>query len=754
VTRTLADHDQTDPQPDDATGTPQAGAVEGLDRLRLLLAGAMGTMLVSYALLVPAAAAVILPAGGGMTLDGAFAAAIPLWLAAHQIPIVLEGQPLSVLPMLPTVVVFAVVAIGAGWAVRRLGGRFRTDAGAVLVATAGAHAAVAVLGSALLPRAAEVAVAPWSAMVGGGLVAGAAAAVGVLRSCGVPADWADRMPGWLWPALRGAAVALTGLALVGAVVLLAGLVLSAPDVAGAYHELAPDVGSGLGVTLLAMAYLPNAVVGGLSWALGPGIAVGTAGASPFAAYAGEPSTFPLLAAVPDATPPAWAAVVLVLPVAAGALAGLTCRRGAAPGERLPAAAAATAITAVAVGFLALLAGGRLAAGPFDPVRVPPELVTPAVLLWVGVPTLLVAVIRRRRDAEQDDHGAEADAEWGEAEDEEGPVDDPAGSPDDAVDPDHDDADREEVDRSVAEDDEGDGGRADSGRPDGGPADGGRDGHVRAEAGRVDAERAEAERPGAEPADGGRAGAERAQADRAGVDGAGAERAQADGAGVDGAGAERAQADGAGVDGAGVDGAGAEGAQAGRVGAGGAGAEGAQAGRVGAGGAGAERAETEPAETEGAGAGRAARGRSDGAPPGGSAETGPDDAAGTAERRGPGAGRTSGLRAPAGSESGDDGSGIEPAAPRRVRRRRAQPPDRDGRDRASAGRAGKLRWWARSPRPEEEAGDPGHADADAPAVPEQRGPRTVGELVALRAREAAERPAGAGPADASEGRGDA
>jgi hypothetical protein len=278
VTRTLADHDQTDPQPDDATGTPQAGAVEGLDRLRLLLAGAMGTMLVSYALLVPAAAAVILPAGGGMTLDGAFAAAIPLWLAAHQIPIVLEGQPLSVLPMLPTVVVFAVVAIGAGWAVRRLGGRFRTDAGAVLVA------------SALLPRAAEVAVAPWSAMVGGGLVAGAAAAVGVLRSCGVPADWADRMPGWLWPALRGAAVALTGLALVGAVVLLAGLVLSAPDVAGAYHELAPDVGSGLGVTLLAMAYLPNAVVGGLSWALGPGIAVGTAGASPFAAYAGEPSS--------------------------------------------------------------------------------------------------------------------------------------------------------------------------------------------------------------------------------------------------------------------------------------------------------------------------------------------------------------------------------------------------------------------------------------------------------------------------------
>ena len=149
----------------------------------------MGTVLASYALLVPAAAAVGWTAGDGLSFDGAFAAAIPLWLAAHQIPLVLAGQPFSVLPLLPTAVLFAVVALGAGWALRRLGGRFRHDGGPVLVGTAGAHAAVAVLGSALLPRAAEVAAQPWAAMVGAGLLAGSAALTGMLRSCGLPPEW-------------------------------------------------------------------------------------------------------------------------------------------------------------------------------------------------------------------------------------------------------------------------------------------------------------------------------------------------------------------------------------------------------------------------------------------------------------------------------------------------------------------------------------------------------------------------------------
>ncbi|OLT20448.1 hypothetical protein BJF78_35375 [Pseudonocardia sp. CNS-139] len=227
-------------------------------------------------------------------------------------------------------------------------------------------------------------------MVGGALVAGVGGTIGVLRFSGFPA-W--RFPDWAPAALRGTATALAGLAFVGALMLVTGLALAAPRVADAYAQLAPDVLSGVGVTVLALAYLPNALLAGVSWALGPGVAVGTAGSSPFVTHApDQPSSFPLLTAFPVAAPPVWALAVFVLPVAVGLLAGFALRRVA--GVHHFAAAVATALlTTLVVTTLAALAGGRLAAGPFDPVRLPVELVVPSVLLWVGVPVVLVALFR-------------------------------------------------------------------------------------------------------------------------------------------------------------------------------------------------------------------------------------------------------------------------------------------------------------------------------------------------------------------------
>ncbi|MBW0110788.1 hypothetical protein I4I84_18890, partial [Pseudonocardia sp. KRD-182] len=74
MTRTL---DAPDHEPGGSVVRPDA---DGFDRLRVLMAGAMGTVIVSYALLVPGAAAVVLTAGADVSLDSAFAAAIPLWL--------------------------------------------------------------------------------------------------------------------------------------------------------------------------------------------------------------------------------------------------------------------------------------------------------------------------------------------------------------------------------------------------------------------------------------------------------------------------------------------------------------------------------------------------------------------------------------------------------------------------------------------------------------------------------------------------
>lgn len=433
VSRTHPPRSRSVPATSDAPdlGEPQSDAPgrnpgDGLDRLRILLASAMGTVLVSYGVLLPAAALVVLTAGSGMSVDGVFATAIPLWLAAHQIPLTVVGAPLSVLPLLPTLVLVLVVAAGARWSVRRLGGRIRTDAGAVLAAQAGAHAAVAVLASALLPAAAPVSVAPWAAMVGAGVVAALAAGLGLLRQCGVPAEWRSRLPRWAPPALRGAAAGLLALVAAGAAVLAVGMVLRAGEVEASFAALAPGFGSSLGVFVLAVAYLPNAVVAGASWLLGPGVSVGVAAASPFTVAGGPRMPFPLLAAMPENPPPAWVLVVLLVPLAVGAVVGAACRRALADVPdlklRLRATAAAAALVALGVVVAALLAGGRLAAGQFDPVRLRPELLLPAVLLWVGGPALLVATFQRSVP------GAVAVAEepeFEEIEDEPEPSDEPA-----------------------------------------------------------------------------------------------------------------------------------------------------------------------------------------------------------------------------------------------------------------------------------------------------------------------------------------
>ena len=412
--------------PDASAAEPDGSEpFDGVARLRILFAAAMGTVLASYALLVPAAAAVVLTAGDGLSVDGAFAAGIPLWLAAHQIPLVLAGQPFGVLPLLPTAVLFAVVALGGGWALRRLGGRFRQDGGPVLASIAGAHAAVAVLGSALLPRAAEVAAQPWAAMVGAGLLAGTAALTGMWRSCGLPPEWTAQ-PAWLRAGVRGGALALAGLVAVAAVLLVVALVSGAPRMVAAYRVLAPGFGDGLGITLLALAYLPNAAVGALSWGVGAGFSVGATTVSPFGAVPGVPSSFPLLAALPTGVPPVWAPAVLVLPALVGVLVGVVGRRTLpVTAHRVRAAVVAGVLAATGATLLALLAGGRLAAGPYDPVRFPPELIAPATLLWIGGPAAVVALLRRPEEvaagygvervveAEED---AEEDAAEGYAED--------------------------------------------------------------------------------------------------------------------------------------------------------------------------------------------------------------------------------------------------------------------------------------------------------------------------------------------------
>jgi len=124
------------------------------------------------------------------------------------------------------------------------------------------------------------------------------------------------------------------------------------------------------LVLLQIGYVPNAVIWGMAFAIGPGFAfgAGTVVAPPGSAL-GQLPAVPLLAALPPgvhASMPAWLApLVLALPYLAGGTGGWLLIR-MAPTLSLEAAPlwgmACGAITGVLTGILAAFAGGPLGDG--------------------------------------------------------------------------------------------------------------------------------------------------------------------------------------------------------------------------------------------------------------------------------------------------------------------------------------------------------------------------------------------------------
>jgi hypothetical protein len=196
--------------------------------------------------------------------------------------------------------------------------------------------------------------------------------------------------------LRGglAAAGIAGLALItaSALMLLAGLMIAIDDVHDRVQAASPTLGAGVGITLLCLCYLPNALVAAVSWLAGPGLSIGPAAASPLFTAPGLLPPIPLLAAMPTARPPSWTMVVFTLPMLAGLLAGLRCRVvDEHPLCRLSAVAVASFTAAVGFGAGACLVSGRLAAGPFDPIDLRPLGLVVALLGWVGVPAAAVVL---------------------------------------------------------------------------------------------------------------------------------------------------------------------------------------------------------------------------------------------------------------------------------------------------------------------------------------------------------------------------
>lgn len=229
---------------------------------------------------------------------------------------------------------------------------------------------------------------------------------GVLRRCTevLPEPFVREV---LPVAARAAAAGVLVLIAGGALVVAAGLVWHGGAVHASFLQLTDAWSGRFAVLLLCLTLVPNAVIWGAAYALGPGVLLGAGQTVGPLGSAGGPllPAFPLLAALPEAgagTPLTWA--VAAVPVAAAVTVAwfVVAETADWPQGRVAyGVGVAALLCAVALACLAVAAGGALgvaALAEFGPVG---WLTGAAAAAWVGgvgVPVALCVRWWRGRDS--------------------------------------------------------------------------------------------------------------------------------------------------------------------------------------------------------------------------------------------------------------------------------------------------------------------------------------------------------------------
>lgn len=344
-------------------------------------------------------------AGG---LGGAARAGLAGWLLGHGVPLQTAAGPLGLAPL-------ALSALAA-WRLSRAGVHVTRAIGArgsrsirqaltVAVAVGIGYALLGALAAAVV-SADGLRVSPSRAGVTCAVVGALAALVGAVRTTGVSVLLADRCAPALRHGVRTGSVA--GLLLLGAGAGAAGLAVAtgggdAADMIGAYRT---GVAGQAGITLVSLAYAPNATVWSASYLLGPGFAMGTDTAVRTSEVSvGALPAVPLLAGLPRGPVDGVGVGLLAVPVLAGMAAGwLLARRllRAAADERtapgwpplLASAALAGPVAGLLLGVAAAISGGPLGGGRLAEIGPTPWLVGAVATLVVAAGALLGAATTR------------------------------------------------------------------------------------------------------------------------------------------------------------------------------------------------------------------------------------------------------------------------------------------------------------------------------------------------------------------------
>jgi hypothetical protein len=331
---------------------------------------------------------------------GALGAIASMWLGVHQVPILIGGRELGVMPLLPVLLMVwgtarttaRATATNTSWFVIRwvvasaLGGPLLIAA----ISLAVIHDAASVVTELQTPNALRA----FAAVL---VVHGSGAAVGVGARAGRRALTASGLPSWLGDSVRPAMAGV--LALLG----LSGAVTACSLIVhwATMHELYGITGSMFGqfsLTVLSVLYAPNVIVGTAAVTVGSSAHLGFATFSSFTVFGGDLPALPVLAAAP--TPPLepmWVAL-LIVGASSGVAVGQQCARRPLPlvaaTVKLLVAAAAAALMMVLLGYAG---GGRL--GNFGGVGVDQVTLGIGVFFWfatAGAITVAMAggILRR------------------------------------------------------------------------------------------------------------------------------------------------------------------------------------------------------------------------------------------------------------------------------------------------------------------------------------------------------------------------
>ena len=335
----------------------------------------------------------ITPASGAEA-GAAMRAGVAGFALANLMPISVAGTALTLPPLLLTGLIVAVLTSVA----RR--GRFlpqgrAQEALAVLVSAGTYGLIVAATTRGFGPPEAIPAGSVWTATA----LALCAVAVGTVgRESAWRSWWRDLAPSWVHTGARGGAVGLGVLIAGGGLALVVALVGHFASAVSVSALAAPNWTDGLGLALLGIVYVPNAVVAGAGYLTGVGFVVGPGTYSPFSSSIVELPAVPLLTATPDHPGVSWVGIAFMLvPLLAGGLIGwrvvrtLTTRQ-----ERVYASTVASTVAAVGLGVSAWVASGGVGSGRWAMTGSPPLLTAGATFVEIGVVAVAVAALVQAR----------------------------------------------------------------------------------------------------------------------------------------------------------------------------------------------------------------------------------------------------------------------------------------------------------------------------------------------------------------------